>query len=144
MTNPYSRKCFVVSFALILILFIPSISQAAQNDSDDFLKSFIWREIGPANPGGRITDIEGVASNPSIIYAGAATGASGKPPMRAPPGSRYSTINRMLRSATSQSPYPIPIPSSLGPENRTTATAHPGEAECSNPLMPEKPGNLPD
>jgi len=70
----YSSKCFVVSLALILGLFIPITGQAAQTESDDFLESFTWREIGPANPGGRITDIEGVESNPSIIFAGAATG----------------------------------------------------------------------
>ena len=74
MRNSNPSKCFVVSLALILGLFTPTLSQAAQTESYDLLKSFTWREIGPANPGGRITDIEGVESNPSIIYAGAATG----------------------------------------------------------------------
>jgi len=63
-----------VSLILILGLFLPADGQAAQTESHDFMKNIIWREIGPANPGGRITDIEGVESNPSIIYAGAATG----------------------------------------------------------------------
>jgi photosystem II stability/assembly factor-like uncharacterized protein len=64
--------------AVLVLLFLgmlsPSFGQASQNESHEFLKSFTWREIGPANPGGRITDIEGVESNPYIIYAGAATG----------------------------------------------------------------------
>ena len=74
MHNSYSKKYFVVSLILILGLFLPADGQAAQTESHDFLKNFTWREIGPANPGGRITDIEGVENNPSIIYAGAATG----------------------------------------------------------------------
>ena len=45
------------------------------NPSDDpVLKTFKWRSIGPASMGGRIDDIEAVESNPSIIYAGYATG----------------------------------------------------------------------
>ncbi|MFC1477596.1 hypothetical protein ACFL6L_03910 [candidate division KSB1 bacterium] len=42
--------------------------------SQSFFQDFSWREVGPANMGGRITDIEGVESDPKIIYAGAATG----------------------------------------------------------------------
>jgi photosystem II stability/assembly factor-like uncharacterized protein len=34
-----------------------------------------WRLIGPANMGGRITDVEGVPGNPNIVYAG--TGGGG-------------------------------------------------------------------
>ncbi len=67
-------KCFVVSLILILVLFLPGVGQTAQTGSNDFLNSFSWREIGPANPGGRITDIEGVENNPAVIYVGAATG----------------------------------------------------------------------
>ena len=37
-------------------------------------QEFSWREVGPANPGGRITDVEGVESAPHIIYIGTATG----------------------------------------------------------------------
>jgi photosystem II stability/assembly factor-like uncharacterized protein len=63
-----------MSSILILCLSFPAFGQPAQTETHDFLKNFTWREIGPANPGGRITDIEGVESNPSIIYVGAATG----------------------------------------------------------------------
>jgi photosystem II stability/assembly factor-like uncharacterized protein len=34
-----------------------------------------WRSIGPANMGGRTTDVEGVPGNPNIVYVG--TGCSG-------------------------------------------------------------------
>jgi photosystem II stability/assembly factor-like uncharacterized protein len=33
-----------------------------------------WRSIGPANMGGRTADVEGVAGNPNIVYAGTASG----------------------------------------------------------------------
>jgi len=66
---------FVVSgLVLITGLFFLTSILPAQTASPDALKNFKWREIGPANPGGRITDIEGVENNPTILYAGAATG----------------------------------------------------------------------
>jgi len=46
---------------------------SAQTIDDNLLESFRWRNIGPANMGGRTVDIEGVDSNPKIIYAGTAT-----------------------------------------------------------------------
>ncbi|MCX6544072.1 MAG: hypothetical protein NTV05_06605 [Acidobacteria bacterium] len=45
------------------------------NQSDDpLLKTFRWRNIGPASMGGRIDDFAVVESNPSIYYVGFATG----------------------------------------------------------------------
>jgi len=51
-------------------------SLAAQGavDTSALLKEFVWRPIGPANMGGRVDDVEAVASNPAVIYVGAATG----------------------------------------------------------------------
>jgi photosystem II stability/assembly factor-like uncharacterized protein len=47
----------------------------AQNGaSNSLLQDFAWREIGPANMGGRVDDIEAVESDPAVIYVGAATG----------------------------------------------------------------------
>jgi photosystem II stability/assembly factor-like uncharacterized protein len=74
MRKSYPNKIYTAISILILVLILPAVGQTAQKESTDLLKSFTWREIGPANPGGRITDIEGVESNPYIIYAGAATG----------------------------------------------------------------------
>ncbi|MEJ7624041.1 MAG: hypothetical protein WKF34_08595 [Pyrinomonadaceae bacterium] len=39
------------------------------------LGNLSWRSIGPANMGGRVSDIEGVPGNPNIVYV--ATGAGG-------------------------------------------------------------------
>ncbi len=33
-----------------------------------------WRQIGPANMGGRVADIEGVAGNPNVVYVATASG----------------------------------------------------------------------
>lgn len=68
------RKSIILSLTLMTFLFLTLSGSPAQSEASDVLKHFKWREIGPANPGGRITDIEGVDSNPAIIYAGAATG----------------------------------------------------------------------
>src|SRR5436305_3406378 len=38
------------------------------------LEHVSWRHVGPAAFGGRIDDVEAVASNPSIIYVGTAAG----------------------------------------------------------------------
>ncbi len=38
------------------------------------LAGFRWRAIGPANMGGRVTDVEGVPGNPKIFYVATATG----------------------------------------------------------------------
>ena len=51
---------------------IPDAS--AQVNQASLAQEFDWREVGPANPGGRITDIQGVESSPQIIYVGTATG----------------------------------------------------------------------
>ena len=53
---------------------VPPLPQPVNASTDPLLKAFVWREIGPANMGGRIDDIAVVESNPSIIYVGFATG----------------------------------------------------------------------
>ncbi len=72
--NRLLNKPIVLGFVLIMSLFLLASNLPSQTVPPDLLKYFKWREIGPANPGGRITDVEGVGSNPVIIYAGAATG----------------------------------------------------------------------
>ncbi|MBU4329455.1 MAG: hypothetical protein KKB53_03015 [Acidobacteria bacterium] len=67
-------KSTAVPAALLLGLILLVSALPAEESGPEFLKHFSWREIGPANPGGRITDIEGVESDPRIIYVGAATG----------------------------------------------------------------------
>ncbi len=74
MRNLSLNKTITPGFTLLLSLLILANGLQSQTDSNDILKEFSWREIGPANPGGRIPDVEGVESNPYIVYAGAATG----------------------------------------------------------------------
>jgi photosystem II stability/assembly factor-like uncharacterized protein len=48
---------------------------ATQADSvDALLKDLKWRNIGPANMAGRVTDIEAVEANPATVFVAAASG----------------------------------------------------------------------
>jgi len=48
---------------------------APQTDAADaLLKDLKWRNIGPANMAGRVTDIEAVEANPATVFVGAASG----------------------------------------------------------------------
>jgi photosystem II stability/assembly factor-like uncharacterized protein len=60
-----------VAAAGALLLF-PAL-HAQSGTSSPLLQDFAWREIGPANMGGRVDDIEAVESDPAVIYVGAAT-----------------------------------------------------------------------
>ncbi|MDH4258554.1 MAG: hypothetical protein OEV50_07045, partial [Candidatus Aminicenantes bacterium] len=40
----------------------------------DLFKNLVWRNIGPANMMGRVTDVEGVSGNGNIVYVGTASG----------------------------------------------------------------------
>jgi photosystem II stability/assembly factor-like uncharacterized protein len=40
----------------------------------DLFKNLAWRNIGPANMMGRVTDVEGVPGNANIVYVGTASG----------------------------------------------------------------------
>ena len=69
-----TKVIFPAAIALLLAMACPMYSQTAATETSDPTHGLKWRQIGPANPGGRITDVEGVESNPSIVYVGAATG----------------------------------------------------------------------
>jgi photosystem II stability/assembly factor-like uncharacterized protein len=58
--------------SLCFILLAPSVS--GQNLNEDFIKHFLFREIGPTHHGGRITSIAVVEQNPKIFYLGTASG----------------------------------------------------------------------
>ena len=70
--DPIRIGTFLVLVALLA--FAPVPEAAAQVTLPSLAEEFSWREVGPANPGGRITDVEGVESAPHIIYIGTATG----------------------------------------------------------------------
>ena len=58
--------------ALFVICTTSLTAQTTQNLSADLQ----WRNIGPSNMAGRVTDIEGVVSNPSRVIVGAASGGA--------------------------------------------------------------------
>jgi photosystem II stability/assembly factor-like uncharacterized protein len=65
-------RLFAALTATLLIVAGPS---AAPNDRPASpLDGLEWRHIGPAAFGGRIDDVEAVASNPKIVFVGAASG----------------------------------------------------------------------
>jgi hypothetical protein len=49
-------------------------SLSAQQLDQAFIDGLRWRSFGPANMGGRITEIEVAANDPKLWYAAAATG----------------------------------------------------------------------
>ena len=62
---------------LMLTLIIPEINdlKAQINTSmSKMLENYNWRAIGPANMGGRVTDIDGVPGDPSTFYVSGADG----------------------------------------------------------------------
>jgi photosystem II stability/assembly factor-like uncharacterized protein len=83
------KKSLVALFLLVLLALAASFASAQpQSDSrpsdakedqskSAFQKAFErleWRSIGPANMGGRVTDVEGVPGDPSVVYVASASG----------------------------------------------------------------------
>jgi len=64
--------CAAGALAATAALAAPAASPAAIDS--DLLAGFKARNIGPAGMSGRVAAIDGVASNPEILYVGAATG----------------------------------------------------------------------
>lgn len=62
----------LLSLFWIFLLINPSFSQ--DNSYADALKSYEWRAIGPANMGGRVTDIDGIPGDASTFYVSGADG----------------------------------------------------------------------
>ena len=67
-------KKLILSCLLISALTPMARSAAAEPDAAPLLANLKWRSIGPANMGGRVTDIEGVPGDPYTFYIGAADG----------------------------------------------------------------------
>lgn len=66
------------SFCLISILILSGLNTEviAQNgeSKSEMLQNYSWRAIGPANMGGRVTDIDGIPGDPSTFYVSGADG----------------------------------------------------------------------
>ncbi len=52
----------------------PASAQLTEQIPDDVWESFVWRSVGPTNMGGRVTDVEGLASPSKTFYVAAAAG----------------------------------------------------------------------
>ncbi|EAZ83179.1 WD40/YVTN/BNR-like repeat-containing protein [Algoriphagus machipongonensis] len=63
------RNIYILTMAILL-----SFSVSAQEVDMDLFESMKARSIGPAAMSGRITSIDAIDDNPSVIYAGAASG----------------------------------------------------------------------
>ena len=67
----------VILSTLILHFLVPEINNLSAQPNfsmSEMLKSMSWRAIGPANMGGRVTDIDGVPGDPSTFYVSGADG----------------------------------------------------------------------
>ncbi len=56
----------------VVLLVNPTFAQNGKYS--EALKSYEWRAIGPANMGGRVTDIDGIPGDPSTFYVSGADG----------------------------------------------------------------------
>lgn len=66
------KKKYLYVLALVIL---STFGAKAQNvPTDQAIKKLKWRAIGPANMGGRVTDIVGVSGDPSTFYFGGADG----------------------------------------------------------------------
>ncbi len=69
------NKLYFSILGLFLITGLNDQTNAQSNPSkSDLLQSYSWRAIGPANMGGRVTDIDGVPGDPSTFYVSGADG----------------------------------------------------------------------
>lgn len=72
-----SRFLLVLGLGLVICLFIGAKKVKKENGvvfGESILDGLEWRNIGPANMGGRIDDFAVVENNPDIIYVGTASG----------------------------------------------------------------------
>ena len=72
----FERKPMAVilgTFTVLLLLATPNTVQAQMDDSG-IAKAFKWRNIGPANMSGRISDIEAVDKDFTKVLVGSASG----------------------------------------------------------------------
>ena len=62
--------------SLILLIFILPFNLNSQDNlkNSSVLSKYKWRAIGPANMGGRVTDIDGIPGDKSIFYVSGADG----------------------------------------------------------------------
>jgi sortilin (neurotensin receptor 3) len=62
----------LAAFLLFTSVAAPLSAQLTQDVSEDLMKEMRWRSIGPANMGGRVSDVEGIPSPSKTFYVAAA------------------------------------------------------------------------
>lgn len=67
------RNGFIVFFALVMLLALTG-APAAQTTDPSLIRNFRWRNIGPANMQGRISDIKALDSDFSTVLLAGASG----------------------------------------------------------------------
>lgn len=66
---------FTITVIISCILSAAAFPQQAQQGLDaSIFRNLHWRNTGPANMMGRVTDVEGVPGNPNLVYVGTASG----------------------------------------------------------------------
>jgi photosystem II stability/assembly factor-like uncharacterized protein len=83
MRKPWTKHRLAIPAVVILLALGPAgaMGQAERTAGPKDLTGLAgalanleWRNIGPANMVGRVTDVEGVPGNPNVVYVGAASG----------------------------------------------------------------------
>ncbi len=71
-------KFFRSTVPIVIVALFCATVAFSQADSNPTVTSatanLVWRNIGPANMGGRVADVEGVPGNPNIVYVGTGSG----------------------------------------------------------------------
>jgi hypothetical protein len=70
----FSRLNRAAVLTIALVVLFPMAIAAEEAPEAAALKSLKWRSTGPANVGGRITDIDGIPGDPRTFYAAGADG----------------------------------------------------------------------
>ena len=72
------RRSIPVALATLVLAILagpgPIAGQLTEQVPDDVWETFRWRSVGPTNMGGRVTDVEGLASPSKTFYVATAAG----------------------------------------------------------------------
>lgn len=69
------RTTLFTVLAVVATLVVGSTMPVRADDSEASpLGRLTWRNVGPVNMGGRVSDVEGIPGDPRIVYVGAASG----------------------------------------------------------------------
>ncbi len=74
MNRTIGRRMESLAVCLLSLAFVLSSAATSQNSQEALFKELRWRNIGPANMAGRVTDIEAVESDFTRVLVGSASG----------------------------------------------------------------------